>query len=113
MSTSYYYPQDPITSIRLEQAGKHDRVHVWVNGQKAGTLTVDLGQGATIVRMFADREPDETRCPMRTHWGGTTRGCVVTENVRGLDPSLVLISENGDPVTVQQVRDKHGAGRQG
>ena len=57
--------------------------------------------------LFVDRA-DDGDCPMRTHWGGRDRGCVVTENAKGLDPETTLVSEYGEPLTVGQIRGRAG-----
>lgn len=110
MSTSYYYIQEPITSLRLEEGPGHDRLTVWQSGANAGTLVLTKGSARTIISLFAEHAEDD-RCPMRTHFGGVEVGCVVTENVRGLDPSLILISEYGELFTVAQIRAFAGEGR--
>lgn len=110
MSTAYYYLREPFTSIRLERGPSHDRVTLWERGANIGTLTVSAGTGSMVTYLFAEVEYDG-KAPMRTHWGGTKVGCVVTENVRGLDPSLVLVSEYGDVLTVGDIRARSGHGR--
>ena len=43
-----------ITSVRLEEGPGHDFVHVWNRGGKAGTLTVDKGDGMKFVDLLLD-----------------------------------------------------------
>jgi len=111
MSTSYYYIREPFTSVRLEEGPGHDRVTLWERGANCGTLVLSLGSGKRLVSMFAAGDDDDSRAPIRTHYGGKDVGAVVTENVSGLDPSLVLISEYGEPLTVEQIRARAGHGK--
>lgn len=98
MTTSYYYLREPISSLRVEDAGPHTRVTVFEEGANVGTLTVR--DPRAFLWMFADgSEP-----AMRAHFGGEAVGVVVTELVRGLDPMLQLISEYGDLRTVADIR---------
>ena len=111
MSTSYYYVRQPFTSVRLEEGQVHDRVTIFEKGANCGTLTVTAGIGSSVCWFFADHNVDDWHAPMRTHWGGDTVGCVVTENVRGLDPDLVLVSGYGIPIAVAEIRALAGQGR--
>ena len=103
MSTSYYYMQPPF-SVRLEKGPVHDRVTIFENGVNCGMLTVTAGKGSSVCWLFSENDVDDLHAPMRTHWGGKDVGCVVTENVRGLDPNLQLISEYREPTTVGAIR---------
>lgn len=47
-----------ITVVRVEEGPAHDVVHVWNRGGKAGTLTVDHGDGAVIAQRLFDGEPE-------------------------------------------------------
>lgn len=107
MSTSYYYIEEPFTSIRLLEGPVHDRVSLWESHGLAGTLTVSHGKGRSLVRRFI-QYADDPQAPLRTHWGGKEVGCVVTENIRGLADDLVLIDEYGEPVTVGVIRARAG-----
>ena len=110
MSTSYYDLVEGITSLHLEEGPAHDRLTVWENGANAGTLTLSRGSGKWVARLFADRTGD-IDCPLRTHWGGSAVGSVVTENRRGLADDYCVVSEYGDVLTVGQVRARAGARR--
>ena len=103
MSTSYYYTQSPF-SVRLEKDPGYDRVTIFEKGTNCGTLTVTAGMGGAVCWLFSEHNVDDDHAPMCTHWGGKNVGCVVTENVRGLDPNLQLISEYGEPMTVAEIR---------
>jgi len=107
MSMSYYYLRAPFTSVRLEHIGEHDKVTLWENGANAGTLTLSKGVGRKFLYMMTDHV-DDSQAPMRIYWGDSDKGCVVTENVRGLDPDLMLISEYGEPLRVSEIRDRAG-----
>ena len=104
MSTSYYYFNSPITSIRLEEGPAHDLITIFENHANCGTLTVSKGTGRTICLMFALNDVDDFQCPIHTHWGGSKVGAVITENVNGLSDDLILISEYGEPMSVKQIR---------
>lgn len=46
-----------VSSVRLEEEPGHDVLHVWNQGGKAGTLTVNKGDGALIAeRLIPDGE---------------------------------------------------------
>ena len=104
MSTSYYYVRQPFTSVRLEEDLVYDRVTVFERSMNCGTLIVSRGIGSSVCWFFSEHDVDDSHAPMRTHYGGKDVGCVVTENVRGLDPRLLLISEYGKPMTVDEIR---------
>ena len=108
MSTNYYHLREPITNLRMTPEG----LEVSIRGQVAGLLALEPeASSGEIALMFADEQGDDSRCPMRTLWGGTAQGCIVRENTRGLDPALVLVSEYGEIFTVAQVRAFAGAGK--
>jgi len=101
MSTSYFYLRAPITSLRLVEWPGHDQLMVWTDNDLAGSLSLVKGEGKLLARMLADTD---TEPPLRTHYGGASIGCVVTENIKGLDPNLILVSECGEIVTAGEVR---------
>jgi len=70
-----------------------------------GRLSVKQEDVQQIIRLFSDQDGEGV---VRTHFGGTEVGCVVTERVRGLDPELTLISEYGEPVKVRRIRQYAG-----
>lgn len=37
-----------VTQVRIESAGAHERVSVWVDGKLTGALTVGAGEGAAL-----------------------------------------------------------------
>lgn len=113
MSTSYYFPIDGISSMRLVEGPGHDRLTIFEHGANAGELVLSLGMGRVVASALAQKDFDDSSCPMRTHYGGKGVGCVVTEHQRGLDPNACLISENGKIFTVAQIRELSGAGKQG
>ena len=46
-----------ISSTRVEEGARHDRVHVWNRGGKAGVLVVESGDGhAVSARLLDDSE---------------------------------------------------------
>jgi len=111
MSTSYYYCREPVTKVKIASDGEDSRITVWVRGENVGSLWIEPNDIEAVARMFSDSDADDFHCPMRTHFGGAERGCVVTENVRGLDPNLCLIDEYGRPHTVREIRAMAGEGR--
>lgn len=47
-----------ISSVRVEEGPRHDRVTVWNRGANCGTLTVDHGDGNRIMaRLMLDHRP--------------------------------------------------------
>ena len=49
-----------ISSTRVEEGARHDRVHVWNRGGKAGVLVVEPGDGNEVSARLLDRDPDES-----------------------------------------------------
>ena len=72
MSTSYYRPNPPITHMQMEKSGGHAHLSVWVRYRLAGVLALRLDELRDMVLMFALNQ-DDSRCPLRTHWGGKER----------------------------------------
>uniref|UniRef100_A0A6M3L3G4 Uncharacterized protein n=1 Tax=viral metagenome TaxID=1070528 RepID=A0A6M3L3G4_9ZZZZ len=102
MSTSYYSLREPFTSIRIESNSQHDKITFWSRHGNAGTLTVDKGDAKLIAIMISDNENLQ---PIHSHYGGE-KGTIITENISGLLPEQVLISEYGEALTVAQIRSK-------
>lgn len=46
-----------ISSVRVEYGSRHDRVHVWNRGGKAGVLVVDAGDGNNVADRLRDHLP--------------------------------------------------------
>ena len=46
--------KDLISSVRVELGPRHDRVHVWNRGGKAGVLVVDSGDGNEVADRLRD-----------------------------------------------------------
>lgn len=110
MSTSYYRLTEPFTSIKMEEGPGHDRVKLWEHGALAGELVLTKGWGKRVCLLFALHEEDN-ECPLRTHWGGQDRGAVVTVNDKAMPNEACVISEYGEPLTVQQVKERDGTRR--
>ena len=49
-----------ISSTRVEEGARHDRVHVWSRGGKAGVLVVEPGDGCAVSARLLDRNPDDS-----------------------------------------------------
>lgn len=111
MSTSYYRLKQPITHLRIEDAGGHDKIKIWVDHGLAGSLTVAKRDTKEFVRLFVLYEEDN-ECPLRTHWGGKERGAVVTVNDDTLADESVVVSEYGELLTVADVKKRDGARRE-
>jgi hypothetical protein len=109
MSTSYYRLAEPVTSLRAVTDGQHVRLTVFVNHANAGTLTLREEETRDFVRLLSIS--DDSLCAIRTHYGGDEKGCVVTENTPGMDPSLTLVSEYGEIVSVAEIRRLAGTGK--
>ena len=110
MSTSYYHFRPPITSVRLEEGPSHDRLTIFETRANIGTLVLSKGMGKTVASYFAD-EVEDNRAPLRTHFGGKGRGCVVTVNDPHLHDETYVIDEYGQVYTVAQVKAMDGRGR--
>ena len=108
MSTSFYRLKSPITHLRLEDTGGHDRLSIWVNHAFVGTLTLAYRETRSVIGLLAD---DDDQCPLRTHWGGSERGAVVTVNDPDLPDEAVVISEYDELLTIAQVKARDGAKR--
>jgi len=101
MSTSYYRLKPPITSIRIDDLGNHDRINVWVSHGLSGSLTVSKDETPQILFMFAEIELDETKCITAT-WSklfGT-----IINNDKGLSDTDCVISEYGKLHTIGEIR---------
>ena len=47
-----------ISSTRVEEGARHDRVHVWNRGSKAGVLVVESGDGCAVSARLLDDNLD-------------------------------------------------------
>jgi len=99
VSTSYYHLAEPVTGLRFADnvVGPDALLLVEIDGKLAGQLVVRPGLVPAVLRLFTDR-CDDGECPVRSVSGG------LREQVRGLDPALQLVSENGDLLTVAELR---------
>ena len=52
-----------ISSTRVEEGARHDRVHVWNRGGKAGVLVVESGDGHAVSARLLDRNPNDSEEP--------------------------------------------------
>ena len=110
MSTSYYRLAPPVTHIRIEERGEHCEVYLWLNHANVGSITVRNDEKKELIRLFTLYE-DDSHCPLRTHWGGKERGAIVTINDETISNQAVVISEYGELLTVEQVKNRDGAKR--
>ena len=110
MSTSYYRLKQPITYLRVEDIGGHNKISIWVAHGLSGELIVPKEQTRYIVDCFVEYEEDN-RCPLRTHWGGKDRGSVVTIIDPTYPDEAIVVSEYGDILTVAEVKARDGARR--
>ena len=108
MSTDYYYLKEPVTGIEIVIDGERAEVKVMLDGEFAGALSMPSATAAKFACGLLEIDRD---CPIVTNWGGAKAGCVVNEYVRGLDPSLQLVSEYGDVRTVAEIRALAGKGK--
>lgn len=79
----------PISSIRVETAGLHSRIHIWVNGAKSGELVVREDELAAVLCCF------QSIC---------TSGKELGHGVFKLADETVLISEHGTLHTWGQIK---------
>lgn len=106
MSTSYYGLAEPITHLRIEDSNQaHTRLSIWIDHGHAGTLTLPTHELAGVLLLLCD----ESKCLLRTHWGGKVRGAVVTVDDEDVLDETLLISEYSELLTVAQVKARDGA----
>lgn len=112
MSTSWFRIAPPITYIQQGKWGEDVSLRFYAEDvmMSAGVLYFSEKHAPTILKLFALREDDD-KCPMRTCYGGVGQGTVVTVNDIGLGDKDVLISSNGELLTVREIRAKEGAGK--
>jgi hypothetical protein len=108
MSTSYYRLRPPVTHLRLESGGGHDRLSIWIDHGLAGVLRLPKAATRDLLRAFILDEVD-SECPLLTHWGG--KAAVVTVNDGSLPDETVVVSEYGELLTVAEVKVRDGAVR--
>ena len=109
MSTLYYKLRKPITSIKPTVLGEHTRVGIWANHAKTGELVFRNEEWKDAIWLFVEYEGDDSKVPMRTHWGGD-KGTVVTIH-ENLPDEQQLISEYGELLTVLEIKTRQGAKR--
>jgi hypothetical protein len=97
MSTSYYRFKRPITCVRIETEGTHEKVTVWVNHQNSGTLVVDKGTGKDILEMF-----DSGEQVLHCYAGAGSSPCVVKTDPN-IQDSEYVISDYNEITTVANV----------
>lgn len=107
MSTSYYRLAEPITHLNGEIGGGHTHLGIWVNHGKTGILVLHNNEVGPFIRLLLS-----DIVAMRTHWGGSEVGSIVTEVVPGLTDEMQLISEYDEILTVGQIRRRQGSRRQ-
>lgn len=112
MSTSYYRLRPPVTHLMItENQGKgHDVLSIWINRDFAGWIEVDTKTISQLLNIFFLYKEDN-ECPLRTHWGGSVRGTVVTINDDTLPGGELLMSEYGELITVAEVKARDGIKR--
>jgi len=96
MSTDYYRFNKPITSIRIESEGSHDKVSVWVDHAASGTLVVNKGQGYDILKMFVSSEK------VLHSYAGPGATAFINKCVLDLSDDEYVISDSG---RISMVRD--------
>ncbi len=111
MSTSWFRIAPPITCIQQGEYDDYASLRFYYaedpTMMSAGVLYVPQKYAPTILKLFALRE-DDTKCPMRTCYGGIGQGTVVTINDPNLDDKDILISSNGELLTVKEIKAKEG-----
>ena len=111
MSTSYFRLKKPVSHLSLKEVADGHLLSVYVAGKFAGVLHLPPMHSKSVMNIFAQYEGD-FECPLRTHWGGSGKGAVVTVNDDTLADEAVVISEYGELLTVGRVKARHGAGRE-
>lgn len=98
MSTSYYRLRQPITSVRVDDTGEHDRISIWIAHGLAGSLLTRKLETKVILRMFAQEAPSfYVYCDT-----GRKVRCVVIEE--GLKDEECLVSDYGELFSVKEVK---------
>lgn len=106
MSTEYYKLRKPFTHLELDSTSGHSCLKVWIGHGLSGTLTVPNRHLVEVLRpVFLDYLP-----VLHTHWGGKTKGSIVTIHEELADETVVL-SEYGELMTVAQVKARAGTTR--
>lgn len=108
MSTDYYYLEKPITYLKLEDAGGHDKLTIWVNHGLTGTLTLAKRETKEVIWLFAD---DEKCPPLHSHWNAEKKEAIITIEDSTLPDETMVISGHCELLTVAQVKARHGAKR--
>lgn len=98
MSKSYYRFKKPITCVRVDSEGKHDKVTVWVNHQNSGTLVVDAEQRPNILDILTDDFNPVLHC-----YSGGDKGPCVIKNDPDISDDEYVISEYNEVVLVKDV----------
>jgi len=85
---------------------------IWESGALAGTLTLSKGMGRRVALLFVQSLEDNV-VPVRTHWGGSDVGTVVTvrDSALKLPDETVVVSDYGEVLTIGQVKARRGARR--
>ncbi len=114
MSVSWFRIASPITYIQQVPwalVSNYTTLQFWIDNDSLGVLYFSEEHAPAILKLFALRE-DDTKCPMRTHYGGVGQGTVVTINDPNLNDADMLISSNGELLTVKEIKAKEGEGKE-
>jgi len=96
MSTTYYKPVPPITSLAVDVNGMHTHLSIWVNHVNAGSLTLRNEEASGVLSLFRG-------IPLFfSYFGGDKRERVIELRGNPTD-SLVVISETGEIVKVKDL----------
>ena len=99
MSTTFYRLGGGVTSLRLATLGGHTEISIWVNGGRAGALTLREKEVPEFLYLLRGRE----FCNRASTGLGMllSRELSLTDSELSLvDPELRLISEYGELTTV-------------
>ena len=110
MTTSYYRLKKPVTHLRLDEEKGHDKLTIWINHAQSGTLTLANRETQDAIWLFVQQESND-HCPLRTSWGGSDHGAIVTIQDSTLPDETCIISEYGELLTVAKVKARAGAKR--
>lgn len=106
MSITYYLPRPPVTSLRLDTEGAHDKLSVFVRGKLSGVLVTDQRCGGELATFFRG-EP-----LLHSHYGGDERGVMfesLSIPLEAIAPSTCIIDEYGGVSRVGDLLAKRGA----
>ena len=100
MSTRYYALRPPVTSVRVEEAGGHASLSIWVSHGGAGKLVLAKQDLKPFLKGVLANEDDVV---MHVTCGG--EHALLCRMLHYARPEDLVISEYGELMTVRDVQD--------